>query len=190
MNYRTICAVLLFAVVVTADSQTFGQDVVFTPAPDMSNYLKRLARSIELIGENRVEEGFEELETHVNPAFRSPAALETFRESWMKLFLPLGRARMQFESYDVVGYERVSNQAYYVYGIANGANGPMVFDFRVFRYDARWHVHGFTFRAGGWTRDPKLPETTTLFDQPLTYTFGKRAVAAVDGSVAEGVAAE
>jgi hypothetical protein len=147
------------------------------PVPGLQDYIPKLAAAVRLIGENQVEDAFLELDAEINPAFRVQASLDRFREQWMKLFLPLGRMRLQFESYDVVAYRRVSTQAYIVYGIANGARGPVVFDFRSFRYRGRWHVHGFTFRAVGWEREQKIPADAVLLESPVTYSFGPGQVA-------------
>ncbi|MBI1311807.1 hypothetical protein GC176_10990 [bacterium] len=148
------------------------------PISELADYIPTLARAVELIGENQVEESFEKLETEVNPAFRSPDSLQKFHDSWLKLFLPLGRLRMQFESYDVVAYERISSHAVKLYGVANGANGPTVFDFKVFQYRGRWHVHGFSFRAIGWDRDEKIPENAVHLDDPIVYPLGGKVIAA------------
>lgn len=148
------------------------------PLPELSDYIPTLARAIELIGENQVEESFEKLDTETNPAFRSPQSLQNFHENWLKLFLPLGRLRMQFESYDVVAYERISSHAVKLFGIANGANGPVVFDFKVFQYRGRWHVHGFSFRASGWERDEKIPEDAVWLEEPVVYLLGGKVIAA------------
>ena len=147
------------------------------PVPGLQDYVPKLAAAVRLIGENQVEDAFLELDAETNPAFRAQASLDKFREQWMKLFLPLGRMRLQFESYDVVAYRRISTQAYFVYGIANGAQGPVVFDFRSFRYRGRWHVHGFTFRAVGWEREQKIPDDAVLLKSPVTYSFGLGQVA-------------
>jgi|GEM_PF-1422325 len=148
------------------------------PIPELTDYIPTLARSVELIGENQVEESFEKLETDVNPAFRSSDSLKKFHESWLKLFLPLGRLRMQFESYDIVAYERISSHAVKLFGIANGAHGPVVFDFKVFQYRGRWHVHGFSFRASGWERDDRIPENAVNLEEPVVYPLGGKVIAA------------
>ena len=148
------------------------------PIPELTDYIPTLARAVELIGENQVEESFEKLETEVNPAFRSPDSLQKFHESWLKLFLPLGRLRMQFESFDIVAYEKVSSHAVKLFGIANGAHGPVVFDFKVFQYRGRWHVHGFSFRASGWERDEKVSESAVRLEEPIVYPLGGKVIAA------------
>lgn len=153
-------------------------DVPAFPIPELRDYIPELARSVELIGQNRVEDSFNALKTELNPAFRSQANHEKFRDSWMKLFLQIGRLRMDFESYDIVGYYRVSSQSYYLHGTANGANGPVMFDFRVFRYRGRWHVHGFSFNASGWARKPEMHEDAVKLAVPVTYPLGTRPVAA------------
>ena len=98
----------------------------------------------------------------------------------MKLFLNIGRLRLEFDSYDIVGYYRVSSQAYFLYGIANGANGPVMFDFRVFRYRGRWHVHGFSFNMVGWERKPVMHEDAVKLTVPVSYTLGARPIAKAD----------
>lgn len=148
------------------------------PVPELTDFIPQLAKSVELIGQNRVEDSFNALRTELNPAFRNQASLEKFRESWTKLFQPLGRLRVEFESFDVTAYHRVSTQAYFLYGIANGANGPVLFDFRVFRYRGRWHVHGFSYRASGWEREPKINEHAIRLPMPVSYPLGSRPVAA------------
>ncbi len=161
------------------------------PIPELTEYIPKLARAVELIGENQVEESFEKLETEVNPAFRSADSLQKFHNSWLKLFLPLGRLRMQFESYDIVAYEQISSHAVKLFGIANGAHGPVVFDFKVFQYRGRWHVHGFSFRASGWERDEKIPERATRLPRPISYPLGGKVIAANEkpGSRAKLIAA-
>ena len=114
---------LVLLAVLTIVPVADAQDAPPFPIPELTEYIPTLARSVELIGENRVEESFEKLETEVNPAFRSADSLKKFHDSWLKLFLPLGRLRMQFESYDIVAYERVSSHAVKLFGIANGAHG-------------------------------------------------------------------
>lgn len=150
------------------------------PIAELNDCIPKLARAVQLIGMNQVEQSIEQLDLDVNPAFRSPAALEKFRGQWMKLFVPIGRLRMDFETYDIVGYRRVSSQAYFLYGIANGANGPVVFDFRAFRFQGKWHTHGFSFRASGWDRDPKIPDDATILSQPVIYPLGRQPVAKLD----------
>lgn len=150
------------------------------PVPGLRDYIPKLAKSVQLIGENQIEDAFLNLDAETNPAFRAQASLDKFREQWMKLFLPLGRLRLQFESYDILAYRRVSTQAYFLYGTANGAQGPVVFDYRVFRYRGRWHVHGFTFRLAGWARDQKIPEDAVRFETPVSYPFGPGQVALND----------
>ena len=144
---------------------------------ELSDPILRLSKSVGLIGQNRVEEAFEQLDTQSNPAFRNPQSYEKFHDSWNKLFQPLGRLRLEFETYDVIGFRRVSTQAYFIYGTANGANGPSVFDFRLFKYKGKWHVHGFSFRAAGWDRDPELPKDAVVFDTPVVYPISDGQVA-------------
>jgi hypothetical protein len=150
------------------------------PIPELQAYVPKLARAVELIGNNRVEDSFNSLATELNPAFRNPGAQEKFRESWLKLFLQVGRLRLEFDSYDIVGYYRVSSQSFLLYGIANGANGPVVFDFRVFRYRGRWHVHGFTFNMIGWDRKPVMHKDSVKLAVPVTYPLGNRPIAKQD----------
>lgn len=150
------------------------------PIPELQAYVPNLARAVELIGNNRVEDSFNSLATELNPAFRNPGAEEKFRESWLKLFLQVGRLRLEFDSYDIVGYYQVSSQSYLLYGIANGANGPVVFDFRVFRYRGRWHVHGFTFNMIGWDRKPVMHKDSVKLAVPVTYSLGHRPIAELD----------
>lgn len=150
------------------------------PIPELQEYVPELARAVELIGNNRVEDSFNSLKTELNPAFRNAGAQDKFRESWMKLFLQIGRLRLEFDSYDIVGYYRVSSQSYFLYGIANGANGPVMFDFRVFRYRGRWHVHGFSFNMSGWERKPVMHEDAVKLAVPVTYPLGVRPIAKVD----------
>lgn len=169
--------ILLLAMLATLPVQAQDAPPPF-PIPELTNYIPTLARAVELIGENQVEESFEKLETELNPAFRSPDSLQQFHESWLKLFLPLGRLRMQFESYDIVAYEQISSHAVKLYGIANGAHGPVVFDFKVFQYRGRWHVHGFSFRASGWERDEKISERATRPPEPIVYPLGGKVIAA------------
>lgn len=169
----TLVLLAVLTIVPVADAQ----DAPPFPIPELSEYIPTLARSVELIGENRVEESFEKLETEVNPAFRSADSLKKFHDSWLKLFLPLGRLRMQFESYDIVAYERVSSHAVKLFGIANGAHGPTVFDFKVFQYRGRWHVHGFSFRASGWDRDEKISQNAVRLEEPVVYPLGGKVIA-------------
>ena len=150
------------------------------PIPELQAYAPELARAVELIGNNRVEDSFNSLKTELNPAFRNAGAQEKFRESWMKLFMQIGRLRLEFDSYDIVGYFRVSSQSYFLYGIANGANGPVMFDFRVFRYRGRWHVHGFSFNMSGWERKPVMHKDAVRLAVPVTYALGARPIAKVD----------
>ncbi len=150
------------------------------PIPELQNYVPELARAVELIGNNRVEDSFNSLKTELNPAFRNAGAQEKFRESWLKLFLQVGRLRLEFDSYDIVGYYRVSSQSYFLYGIANGANGPVMFDFRVFRYRGRWHVHGFSFNMVGWERKPVMHKDSVKLAIPVTYPLGDRPIAKLD----------
>jgi hypothetical protein len=171
-------ALLLLAVLTIAPATQAEDAPPHFPVPELNDYIPTLARAVELIGENQVEESFEKLETESNPAFRSPDSHQKFHESWLKLFLPLGRLRMQFESYDIVAYERISSHAVKLFGIANGAHGPVVFDFKVFQYRGRWHVHGFSFRASGWDRDDKIPETAIRLDEPIVYPLGGKVIAA------------
>jgi len=164
---------------VSAQDREFSVEPEF-PIPALSETLKRLSKSVGMIGQNRVEEAFEQLDTQSNPAFRNPQAYEQFHNSWNKLFQPLGRLRLEFESFDVIGYRRVSSQAYFIYGTANGAQGPAVFDFRIFRYRGKWHVHGFSFRAAGWDRDPAMPSDAVVLPEPISYPIS-------DGQVAEQI---
>lgn len=180
----TIIAVLLAA---TTASNVFAQPgnaqqdaVPDFPIPELQAYVPELARAVELIGNNRVEDSFNSLKTELNPAFRNAGAQEKFRDSWLKLFLQVGRLRLEFDSYDIVGYYRVSSQSYFLYGIANGANGPVMFDFRVFRYRGRWHVHGFSFNMVGWDRKPVMHEDSVKLTIPVTYPLGDRPIAKLD----------
>ena len=59
----------------------------------------------------------------------------------------------------------------------SGAQGPVVFDFRSFRYRGRWHVHGFTFWAAGWEREQKIPDDAEMLESPVRYGFGPKQVA-------------
>ena len=99
--------------------------------------------------------------------------------------MQIGRLRLEFDSYDVVGYYRVSSQAYFIYGTANGANGPVMFDFRVFRYRGRWHVHGFSFNITGWERKPAMHEDTVKLAVPVTYALGARPIAQLEQQINE-----
>lgn len=162
-----------------------AKDVPAFPIPELRDYIPEIARAVELIGQNRVEDSFNSLKTELNPAFRNEGAHEKFRESWMKLFMQIGRLRLEFDSYDIVGYYRVSSQAYFLYGTANGANGPVMFDFRVFRYRGRWHVHGFSFNVSGWDRKPAMHADSVKLAVPVTYPLGARPIAKLDDSVRE-----
>tara|TARA_R110002072_G_scaffold155657_2_gene306005 strand:+ start:13261 stop:13914 length:654 start_codon:yes stop_codon:yes gene_type:complete len=167
------------------DSGTDAEDVPGFPVPELRNYIPELAKAVDLIGQNRVEDSFNSLKTELNPAFRHEGAHEKFRESWMKLFLQIGRLRLEFDSYDIVGYYRVSSQAYFIYGTANGANGPVMFDFRVFRYRGRWHVHGFSFNVAGWERKPEMHEDSVKLANPVTYALGARPIAQLEQQINE-----
>ncbi len=171
-------ALVLLAVLAVASATQAEEAPPQFPIRELNDYIPSLARAVELIGENQVEESFEKLETEINPAFRSPDSHQKFHDSWLKLFLPLGRLRMQFESYDIVAYERISSHAVKLFGIANGAHGPVVFDFKVFQYRGRWHVHGFSFRASGWERDDRIPERAVHLDEPVVYPLGGKVIAA------------
>ena len=155
-------------------------DVPAFPIPELRSYIPELAKAVDLIGQNRVEDSFNSLGTELNPAFRHEGAHEKFRESWLKLFMQIGRLRLEFDSYDIVGYFRVSSQAYFIYGTANGANGPVMFDFRVFRYRGRWHVHGFSFNVAGWDRKPEMHPDSVKLAVPVTYPLGDRPIANLD----------
>lgn len=188
---RTSAAAVMLVVTLSVPASSIaqtgdgtGQDVPAFPVPELQGVIPELARAVELIGLNRVEDSFNSLKTELNPAFRSEGAHEKFRESWMKLFLQIGRLRLEFESYDIVGYYRVSSQSYFVYGTANGANGPVMFDFRVFRYRGRWHVHGFSFNVSGWDRKPEMHEDAVKLSVPVVYSLGTRPVA-LNGSPVE-----
>jgi len=157
-----------------------AKDVPGFPIPELRAYIPEIARAVELIGQNRVEDSFNSLKTELNPAFRNEGAHEKFRASWMKLFMQVGRLRLEFDSYDVVGYYRVSSQAYFIYGTANGANGPVMFDFRVFRYRGRWHIHGFSFNMSGWDRKPVMHADSVKLAVPVTYPLGDRPIAKLD----------
>lgn len=184
---KIVTSAIAMSLVFSASSMAFGQpgntqplsDPVF-PVPELQSYIPELAKAVELIGQNRVEDSFNALKTELNPAFRSQANHEKFRDSWMKLFLQIGRMRLDFESYDIVGYYRVSSQSYFLHGTANGANGPVMFDFRVFRYKGRWHVHGFSFNASGWNRKPEMHKDATRLAVPVVYPLGTRPVAFKD----------
>lgn len=162
-----------------------AEDVPAFPIPELSSYIPELATAVELIGQNRVEDSFNSLKTELNPAFRNEGAHEKFRESWLKLFMQVGRLRLEFDSYDILGYYRVSSQAYFLYGTANGANGPVMFDFRVFRYRGRWHVHGFSFNVSGWDRKPEMHADSVKLAVPVTYPLGTRPIANLDRPVRE-----
>ncbi|MBL6707579.1 MAG: hypothetical protein ISQ06_15830, partial [Planctomycetaceae bacterium] len=82
------------------DSDTVAEDVPGFPVPELRNYIPELAKAVDLIGQNRVEDSFNSLKTELNPAFRNEGAHEKFRESWMKLFMQIGRLRLEFDSYD------------------------------------------------------------------------------------------
>lgn len=183
-------AFALLAVLTIVPTAQAQDDPPPFPIPELSDYIPTLARAVELIGDNQIEESFEKLDTENNPAFRSPQSLQKFHESWLKLFVPLGRLQMQFESYDVVAYERLSSQAVKLFGIANGSNGPVVFDFKVFQYRGRWHVHGFSFRASGWERDENIPEDAVRLDEPVVYLLGGKVIAATKpGGATKGLVA-
>lgn len=185
MKIFNVTIVIALAAATSSEALAQAEDASKTdapafPVPALQEYVPELARAVELIGENRVEDSFNSLKTELNPAFRNQGAHEKFRESWMKLFLNIGRLRLEFDSYDIVGYYRVSSQAYFLYGIANGANGPVMFDFRVFRYRGRWHVHGFSFNMVGWERKPVMHEDSVKLRVPVSYALGDRPIAKVD----------
>jgi len=184
---KLVTAVITFSMTLGTSSlavaqpgSTPPQDVPAFPVPALRDFVPVLAKAVELIGQNRVEDSFNTLKTELNPAFRSQGAHEKFRDSWMKLFLQVGRLRLEFESYDIVGYYRVSSQSYFLHGIANGANGPVMFDFRAFQYRGRWHVHGFSFNASGWARKPEMHKDAVKLPVPVTYPLGTRPVALND----------
>ena len=174
---RILITLLVLVIAIPATAQDAAPAF---PVAGLRDYIPSLAKSVQLIGENQVEDAFLNLGAETNPAFRAQASLDKFREQWMKLFLPLGRLRLQFESYDIVAYRRVSSQAYFLHGTANGAQGPVVFDFRVFRYRGKWHVHGFTFSLNGWKRDQPIPEDAVRLETPVSYAFGPGQVAMAD----------
>lgn len=184
---KIVTTVIAISLVSSLSSSAFAQpgntqptdDPAF-PIPELQAYVPELATTVELIGQNRVEDSFNSLKSELNPAFRHEGAHEKFRESWMKLFLNIGRLRLEFDSYDIVGYYRVSTQAYFLYGIANGANGPVMFDFRVFRYKGRWHVHGFSFNMSGWERKPVMHEDAVRLAIPVSYPLGVRPIAKIE----------
>lgn len=176
---RVVTGLVLTFVLAVPGSSLPGQETPPAfPVPELTGYIPRLARTVELIGLNQVEEALNTLEMETNPAFRNPAALEKFRESWLKLFGPLGQQKMKFETYDIVAYKRVSSQACLLYGTANGTHGPVFFDFRVFRYEGKWNVHSFTFRLSDWKRDPEIADDAVRLPVPVVYPLGQQQVAA------------
>lgn len=189
---KTVTAIIAISLSQSVSSMAYAQpgnadakDVPGLPIPELRAYVPEIARAVELIGQNRVEDSFNSLKTELNPAFRNEGAHEKFRQSWMKLFMQVGRLRLEFDSYDIVGYYRVSSQAYFLYGTANGANGPVMFDFRVFRYRGRWHVHGFSFNMSGWDRKPVMHADSVKLPVPVTYPLGARPIAKLDQPIPE-----
>jgi hypothetical protein len=189
---KTVTAIIAISMSQSMSSMAYAQlgnadakDLPGFPIPELRAYIPEIARAVELIGQNRVEDSFNSLKTELNPAFRNEGAHEKFRQSWMKLFMQVGRLRLEFDSYDIVGYYRVSSQAYFLYGTANGANGPVMFDFRVFRYRGRWHVHGFSFNVSGWDRKPVMHADSVKLPVPVTYPLGARPIARLDHPVRE-----
>lgn len=182
---------LMFAAVCVLPGTLTAQEPSKAPAfpvAELRDYVPKLARAIELIGLNQAEEALDALEVQTNPGL-PPEGVEKFKESWMKLFVPIGRMKLQFESLDVVAVDRVSTQAYEIYGIANGIRGPVHFDFRVYRYRSRWMVEGFHFRMS-WDRDRVIRESATRFPVPVTYSFAPQGpIARAAGLPGEPVAA-
>jgi len=147
------------------------------PVAELQDYMPVLARTVQLLGEGEVERSLDNLMPVGSPALRTAEEAGRFREIWMKALAPVGRIKLEFESWDVVALSRVSTQAWMIYGVANGKRGPMHIDFRIFRYRGRWHIEGFTF-AMNWNREQPIPADVKKLELPVSYPFGQQAIAA------------
>lgn len=161
------------------------------PVAELRDFMPVLAKSVQLLGEGEVEQSLDNLMPVGSPALRTAEEAGRFREIWMKALAPVGRIKLEFESWDVVALSRVSTQAWMIYGVANGKRGPMHIDFRIFRYRGRWHLEGFTF-AMNWNREQPIPADVKKLEVPVSYPFGQQAIARsiapeVERAVAAGI---
>ena len=168
-------AVLLTLLLMTCPALAADEQYDRLPT-SLQKYFSTLADFVHAAGSNRSDRALETIGVESNPAFRNPEDRVKFKEAIQKLVAQVGKLRPKFESFDVVAVTCTSSQAYSVHGVANGERGPMHFDFEVFYFDGRWHMHGLHFNAG-WKRDKELPSRVVFFDKPVVLRLDQPDVA-------------
>ncbi|MGH7127148.1 MAG: hypothetical protein ACREIV_01175, partial [Planctomycetaceae bacterium] len=135
------------------------------PIAELKDYMPRLVKLVELVGEGRIDDFLELTETELGREFRTtdgPFGVDE-RVEYGRQLDPFRLKPPRFESVDFVGVRRVSSQAYAVVLVGNSVGGPIHFQFRVYRYQNEWRMLGVD-----WFTDWR-EVNYAAFDEPVTY---------------------
>lgn len=145
--------------------------------PSLQKFVPSLAAAVQAVGNGDTNQALQALRLDLNPATNTADERAKFKEAFLKSLSPIASLRLKFESYDVVGVNRLSSQAYSIFGVANGKRGPVHWDFDVYYYDGAWHMLSTHFTIG-WKRERVMPERTMHFETPYVLRLEQRDVAA------------
>lgn len=180
MTCRLIC---LFAIVIIAG---FGNTdlraeenspVDVKVLDDMKNELPDFVQIIEEFGNGNIGSALDLVEVKLPRPFNKEAGPfeNGARDQWQQQFAKLAELHPNFESVDLIGYQRLSTKSRSLVFIGNGEFGPVQFRIGVFHYDGKWKIQGLSYQAS-WKH---IEEDTsfTRFTNPRQFPLVPQPVA-------------
>lgn len=144
------------------------------PVEGMEDYVPMLVEILKQIGPGRLEEAFDLYEKQLVrplPTGEGPFAADN-KARFVGVFKPFENG-VEMESIDFVAARRLSTRAWELLLIANTGEGPVAFQFDVFRFDNRWRLYGMHFTVlwadSSKTTQSKYHTGYQWFAEPVTY---------------------
>jgi len=133
------------------------------PAGLQREMVPQLVEAIGMLGRGEVEQAVDHYEQMIGRKFRTAEGPfgKDERGSWTKTFAPLGQSKLAFESVDLMGFQKISGQAYKICLVGNGKQGPVLFQCRVYEYADELRLANVRFDMN-WERIELLLRTVEI----------------------------
>ncbi len=171
------CAVLWTGRVRAEEHKPQAQTVLLA---DMQTELPRWVGIIETLGQGNLDLGLDLIEAELPRPFSKVNGPfeEDAREHWRQQFSKLAALNAKFESVDLVGYQPLSSASRTLVFIGHGKWGPILFRYRVFRYQGKWDISSLSYYRA-WDHI-EANANYIRFPTPISYPLAPKPLAQTD----------
>ena len=115
--------------------------------------LPKLVSAVGELGNGRTDKALEKFEEVMGRKFAKTTGPfgQDERQVWQKMFTMFPKTPPKFECVDLIGAQAVSSQAFKITVVANGRQGPILFQFRIFEYRGKFRLVSVHF-DNNWQR--------------------------------------